>query len=165
MFSIGDKIIYGENGVCIVEEIGPLSMSQSSDKLFYTLKPLIGSGTYFAPVDSPIYMRPVMSREEAEAFILTIPDIKPAICDDSRFNHVDAFYKELFKLHTNEALVSVIKGLKLRLEEKKTKSSRAEATMKRAKEILHGELSVALEMNYKEVESYIVSRLGEDAVK
>ena len=161
MFSVGDIIIYGESGACSVEAVAPLEMSgASSDRLFYTLKPVIGSGTYFTPVDSPAYMRPVMSRDEALAFIDTIPSIEPAVCNDSRFNHVDAFYRDLFKLHTNEALISVIKGLRLRLEEKKTKSSRAEATIKRAKEILHGELSIALGIDYKEVESFIAQRNG-----
>lgn len=161
MFSVGDKIIYGENGVCTVESIGPLTMAGApKDKLYYYLSPLIGSGTYFAPVDSGAYMRPVMSRDEAEALIDAMPGIQPAICTDNRFNHVDAFYKELFKQHSCEALVSIVKGLKSRMSDRKTKSSRAEATMKRAKDILHGELSVALEIDVKDVEDYIVSRLG-----
>ena len=161
MFSVGDKIIYGENGVCTVESIGPLAMSGApKDKLYYYLSPLIG--TYFAPVDSGAYMRPVMSRDEAEALIDSMPGIQPAICNDNRFNHVDAFYKELFKQHSCEALVSIVKGLRSRMAEKKTKSSRAEATMKRAKDILHGELSVALDMDIKDVEGYIISRLGSE---
>ena len=41
-----------------------------------------------------------------------------------------------------------------------TKSARAEATMKRARDILHGELSVALDMELTEIEAYIVSRVG-----
>ena len=115
----------------------------------------------YSTVDSATYMRPVMSREEAEALIDAMPGIAPAVCEDNRFNHVDAFYKELFKQHSCEALVSIVKGLRCRMAERKTKSSRAEATMKRAKEILHGELSIALDMDYKEVEPYIVSRIGE----
>lgn len=163
MFSVGDKIIYGENGVFTVDQIAPLSMAGSDkDKLYYHLSPYVGSGTYFAPVDSGAYMRPVMSREEALALIDTIPGIEPAICNDSRFNHVDAFYKELFRLHSNEALVAVIKGLRHRMSERKTKSSRAEATMKRAKDILHGELSVALGIDFKDVEAFILSRVGEE---
>ncbi len=161
MFSVGEKIIYGENGVCTVESIAPLSGSTDGDKLYYHLRPLIGSGKYFAPVDSGAFMRPVMSRDEAEALIDAIPDIEPAICADTRFNHVDAFYKQLFKLHTCEALVSIVKGLRCRMADKKTKSSRAEATMKRAKDILHGELAVALEMDVKEIEAYIISRIAE----
>lgn len=162
MFAVGEKIIYGENGVCTVVKIAPLDMSGASqDKLYYHLAPYVGSGTYFAPVDSGAFMRPVMSREQAEALIDSIPGIEPAICSDNRFNHVDAFYKELFKKHSCEALVSIIKGLRERMNERKTKSSRAETTMKRAKDILHGELAVALEMEIADVEGYIIQRIGE----
>ena len=161
MFSVGDKIVYGENGVCIVERIAPLEMiGASKDKLYYSLRPLVGSGTYYAPVESGAYMRAIMSRSEAEEFIDSIPGIEPAICHDNRFNHVDAFYKELFKKHSCEALVSIIKGLHERMSERKTKSSRAESTMKRAKDILHGELAAALEIELSQVEAYIQSRIG-----
>ena len=164
MFSVGDKIVYGENGVCIVEKIAPLEMGGASrDKLYYSLRPLVGSGIYYAPVESGAYMRAIMSRDEADAFIDSIPGIEPAICHDNRFNHVDAFYKELFKKHSCEALVSIIKGLHQRMSERKTKSSRAESTMKRAKDILHGELSAALEIELSQVEAYIQSRIGAQA--
>ena len=163
MFLVGEKIVYGENGVCTVVKIAPLQMSGASqDKLYYYLSPYIGSGTYFAPVESDAYMRPVMGKAEALALIDSMPGIEPAICTDSRFNHVDAFYKELFKQHSSEALVSIIKGLRSRMAERKSKSSRAEATMKRAKDILYGELSVALEIELREVEGYITARLGEN---
>ncbi len=161
MYSLGDKIIYGENGVCTVVKIAPLDMSGADrQKLYYHLTPLVGSGTYFTPVDSNAFMRPVMSREEAEAFIDTIPSIEPAVCNDSRFNHVDAFYKELFRQHTCEALVAIVKGLRSRLTERKTRSSRAEVTMKRAKDMLNGELSIALGIGIDEVDDYISSRIN-----
>ena len=161
MFSVGDKIIYGENGVCTVDKIDALPMSGSPrDKMYYHLSPFVGTGVYFAPVDSNVFMRPVMSREEAEALIEAMPGIEPAICNDNRFNHVDAFYKELFRQHSCEALVAIVKGLRQRMAERKTKSSRAEATLKRAKDMLHGELAVALDINFQDVESYIQSRVG-----
>ena len=47
------------------------------------------------------------------------------------------------------------------MTDKKTKSSRAEATMKRAKDILHGELAVALDMDVKEVEPYIINCIAQ----
>ena len=162
MFEVGQKIVYGENGVCTVEKIEALAMAGAQrDKLYYHLIPLTGSGTYFTPVDSGAYMRPVMSREEAEALIDAMPGIEPAICNDSRFNHVDAFYKELFRQHSCEALVAIVKGLRSRMATRKTRSSRAEATMKRARDMLHGELSVALGLPLGEVEGYIQNRIGQ----
>ena len=137
MFSVGDKIIYGENGVFTVDKIDSLPMSGSSrDKMYYHLSPFVGTGVYYAPVDTGVFMRPVMSREEAEALIDAMPRIEPAVCNDNRFNHVDAFYKELFRQHSCEALVAIVKGLRQRMSERKTKSSRAEATLKRAREML-----------------------------
>ncbi|MDO4989708.1 MAG: CarD family transcriptional regulator [Eubacteriales bacterium] len=161
MFSVGDKIVYGENGVCTVAKVAPLDHAGASPgKLFYHLEPLIGSGTYYTPVDSGAFMRPVISREEAEALIDAMPSIEPAICRDNRFNHVDAFYKELFRQHSCEALVAIVKGLRERMNEKKTKSSRAESTMRRARDMLHGELSIALDMDISEVEPYILERIS-----
>ena len=161
MFAVGEKIVYGENGVCTVEKIEPLQISGTpKDKLYYHLSPLIGSGKYYTPVDSSAFMRPVMTREEANALIDSMPAIEPAICNDNRFNHVDAYYKELFRQHTCEALVAIVKGLRCRMAERKTRSSRAEATMKRARDMLHGELSVALDLDMSEVEDYIHTRLG-----
>ena len=161
MFSVGDKIVYGENGVCTVAKVAPLDHAGTSPgKLFYHLEPLIGSGTYYTPVDSGAFMRPVISREEAEALIDAMPSIEPAVCRDNRFNHVDAFYKELFRQHSCEALVAIVKGLRERMSEKKTKSSRAESTMRRARDMLHGELSVALDMDIAEVEPYILERIS-----
>lgn len=160
MYSIGEKIIYGEHGVCTVASIAPLdSFPGSHDKLYYHLEPLIGTGTFFAPIDSGAFMRPVMSRAEAEALLEAISGIEPAVCTDNRFNHVDAFYKELFRRHSCEALVAILKGLRGRLADKKNKSSRAELTMKRARDMLNGELSVALEMDLEEVDSLVQSRL------
>ena len=161
MFSVGDKIVYGENGVCTVEKIEPLgNTGANKGMLYYHLSPLIGSGTYFAPVDSGAYMRLVISREEAEALIDSMPNIEPAICNDNRFNHVDAFYKELFRQHSNEALVAIVKGLRCRMAQRKSRSSRAEATLKRARDMLHGELSVALDLDLDQVENYITERIG-----
>ena len=159
MFTVGEKVVYGEHGVCTVDRVAPLDGSGGAKgKLYYHLTPLIGSGTYFSPVDSGAFMRPVMNRSEAEALIDAMPGIAPAICHDNRFNHVDAFYKELFREHSCEALVSIVKGLDLRISERKTKSTRAEATMKRAKDMLYGELSVALGIELGGVENYITER-------
>ena len=122
-----------------------------------------GTAEYVSPISASAAMAwdGIERGMDREALIDAMPGIEPAICNDNRFNHVDAFYKELFRQHSCEALVSIVKGLRCRMNERKTRSSRAEATMKRARDMLHGELSVALDLPVSEVEEYIVSRLGE----
>ena len=68
MFAAGEKIIYGESGVCTIEKIAPISASEP-DKLYYHLTPLVGTGTYFSPVSSNAFMREIISAEQAEALI------------------------------------------------------------------------------------------------
>ena len=53
MFEVGDLIIYGYQGVCRVDSIGQSDISGvPSDKLYYTLVPLYGSGKIMIPVDT-----------------------------------------------------------------------------------------------------------------
>ena len=160
MFEVGDKIIYNENGVCTVEKIGPREMG-SGDRLYYTLSPMVGTGIFYAPVDSNVFMRSVMTRDEAEKFIDSIPEIEPAVCRDARFTHVDAFYKEMFRKHTCEALVALLKGIYG--QERSNRSNRIDMVTKRAKEILNGELAVAMDIPYDDIENYIQTRIAKES--
>lgn len=54
MFDVGDYIVYGNNGVCLVEKVGPLESSvMSKEKIYYTLSPCYMQGsTIFTPADN-----------------------------------------------------------------------------------------------------------------
>ncbi|MEI3085756.1 MAG: hypothetical protein V8S87_07000 [Oscillospiraceae bacterium] len=143
-----------------VSKIAPLEMGASKDKLYYYLAPLIGTGVYYSPVDSGAFMRPVISREEAEALIDAIPGIAPAICNDSRFNHVDAFYKELFKQHSCEALVAIVKGLHGKLAERKNQEQPRRVHDEAREGHPPRRASTALGIELNEVEDYIAQRIG-----
>lgn len=159
MYKIGEKIIYSENGVCTVVEVGPISMGGADkERIYYTLSPMMGTGTFYAPVDSKVFMRPVMTKAEAEEFVNGMKEIEPAICKDVRFTHVDAFYKELFKKHSCEALVAMLKGIYS--QERVNRSNRIDSVTKRAKEILHCELSVALGIPMEDMEEFITQRIN-----
>jgi len=163
MYRQGDFIIYGELGVFTVQKIAPLDIPDASeDDVFYHLMPYMGSGVHYAPVNGNAFMRPIMSAEEISAFVASIPSIAPAVCNDNRFNHVDTFYREMFKQHTNEALVAVIKGLSARMVDKKSKSSRAELLVKRARDILYSEISASLGIPVSEVPAYLTEQLGSE---
>ena len=59
MFAAGDLVVYGGEGVCRVEGIGPSGMSyDDGDRLYYHLTPLYRSGMVLTPVDTGVLMRP-----------------------------------------------------------------------------------------------------------
>ena len=67
-------IVYGNEGVCRVEEIGtPKISGVDKHREYYTLAPIYREGKVFTPVDSKVFMRPVITREEALALIDRIP--------------------------------------------------------------------------------------------
>ena len=103
MFSVGDLIVYNETGVCRVEQIGPPAFNPRERRDYYTLTPLYGAGTIYVPVDSGVFMRLVLSREEAEALIdelLTLenpyncPHGRPTIVSMSRYD-LDRKFKRI----------------------------------------------------------------------
>ena len=87
MFTEGQLVIYGGEGVCRIAAVGPSSLSGTDKtKLYYTLTPLTRSGTVLTPVDTKVLMRPILSRQEAEDFIASCPSCRrrsrrAAVCD------------------------------------------------------------------------------------
>ena len=72
MFETGTYIICGQHGVCRVEDMGPLKLTEASkDRVYYTLSQVYSQGgVIYVPADSDkIIMRPVISRKEAEKLI------------------------------------------------------------------------------------------------
>ena len=75
MFQKGDLIVYGNTGVCRVEDIGPLkNMGDSKEiKDYYILSPVFSSGVIYIPANTRVFMRPVLTKEQVDALIDRIP--------------------------------------------------------------------------------------------
>lgn len=164
MFHENDLIVYGNTGVCRVKAIGPLKgiSEASEDRMYYTLEPVYDQkGTIYTPVDTKVYMRMVISPDEARALIEKIPKIKarPLECQNQRL--LSEQYQASISTHRCEDLVQLIRTVYMRskqaLANGKKPAQVDERYMKRAKELLYGELAAALDMPYKDVELYIRS--------
>lgn len=93
MFQPGELVIYGATGVCRVESIRqPEPHSALQGKTCYLLKPLYQDGVIYTPVEnSKVSIRPVMTREEADALIDQIPTMQ-AEAQKRRLGMVDERY-------------------------------------------------------------------------
>lgn len=161
VFHEGDLVVYETTGVCRIQSIGPLDFSQG--KRYYTLIPVFGSETIYIPVDSGAFLRPAMSREDAEALIAQIPSIQEDTVSIRNLQLLSDYYQASFHSHDCADLVHLIKTIYL----KSTKAQEAgrkpsafdQRYLKRAEELLHGELAVALDIPREEVTAYIRSKL------
>lgn len=164
MFQIGEYIIYGMNGVCRVDEIGPMNMSGvDSDRVYYTLLPLYTKGSrVFTPVDNKkVIMRPVITEKEAYDLIDEMKNIE--LIDEADDKHRELAYKESLKSCDCRELVRIINTVSKRkaerLEQGKKMSACDEKYLKQAEDGLYGELAISLKMEKDKVEEFIGSRL------
>lgn len=167
MFQPGDLIIYGGEGVCRVEAIGPLALSGvKSDKLYYTLQPLYRTGTAFAPVEGKVFMRPVISREEAQALVRSIPHVREQHLEGRNLRMAGEYYQKLLSSHNCADLVQLIKTIYLKQQSAQAAGRKGgqvdERYRKRAEETLYGELAVALDIPKDSVEEYIRKTIEEE---
>ena len=165
MFEIGSRIMYGNTGVCEVEGYAtPDLPGIPRGTPYYRLRPLFQSGTIYCPVEQPkVFMRPVMSREEAEELVSLIPTISVEPFRSGRLQELSEHYRRVLGTHSTTDLVEIIKSVYCKKREAEASGRRVsqleDRYMKLAEELLHGELSVALEIPRDEVREYIRQRV------
>ena len=165
MYEIGDLIVYAGEGVCRVEEIGvPPMMGVNKQRQYYTLKPLYREGMVYAPVDTQVFMRPVITREDADALIDRIPEIEPEVYENSNLRFLNEYYQAQLQNYNCEGLIKLIRSTHAKREVMIGRGKKLglvdERYMKRAQDMLHGEFAVALGIERNEVPGYIESKLG-----
>jgi len=149
-----------------VESIGPLALDGvKSDKMYYTLQPLYRTGTVFAPVEGKVFMRSVISREEAETLVRAIPGIRERQIDSRNVRLAGETYQKLMSSHDCADLVQVIKTVYAKQQAAQSAGRKGgqvdEYYRKRAEEALYGELAVALEIPKEDVETYLIKQIEE----
>ncbi len=162
MFHENDLIVYGNTGVCRVKAIGTLEgiSSANPERIYYTLEPVYDSkGTIYAPVDSKVFMRMIMSPEEARELIAKIPEIPEKKVEYQNQRMISDQYEASLSSHKCEDLISLIRTIYVRnkkaADSGKKPAQVDERYMKRAKDLFYGELAAALGINFKDVEPYI----------
>ena len=169
MFQKGELIVYGNTGVCRVQEIGHPEGLRNIDKgrLYYTLAPVYQSGVIYAPVDTAVFMRPVLSCREAEELILQIPAISEKECGSRDQKTISDHYRGFLSSHRCEDLVQLIKTVytktKRYRQNGKKPSQVDQLYLKRAEGLLYGEFAVALGIDSSEVVPYIYRLIGKEA--
>ena len=164
MYKAGDMVVYGETGVCRIVGITVPDFAQEMNKEYYELEPIYERGTIYAPVDNKnIAMRYVMDRNEADQMIDMIPEIKTEEFTEKSTQKLTEHYKQRIKGQNTLDLITVIMSAykkKLKAEKENKKFGQIDKKyMKKAENLLYGELAVALNIEKDDVRNYIVARM------
>ena len=160
MFAVGELVVYGGEGVCRVEKIGPAAISGADkDKLYYTLAPLYRTGQVLTPVDTRVLMRPVMSGEAARTLIEEFPTLLPEETLPQNVRFLKDYYQSIVTAYDCAATARLLHTLEARrrkaIQQGKKPSQMDERYAKRAEDQLFGELGAALGIRREEVIDYI----------
>ncbi len=165
MFEAGTYIVCGQHGVCRVEGVGKLQLTEASgDKDYYTLSKVYSrGGVLYVPADSEkIVMRPVISKEEAEDLIGHMREIDMLQIDNEK--RKEEIFKQAFRTCDSREWVKIIKTLherkRIRLAKGKKVTASDERYMRTAEDNLFGELAISLGIDKNDVEQYIMDRIG-----
>lgn len=164
VFEIGEYVVCGNKGVCVVENIATLDISGvDKERKYYILKPKYQSGsTVYVPVDSSKEsIRRVLSSDEARKLIEAIPKLPLIEIPNDKLS--EQTYKECMKTNSCEEWVRIIKTIYLRKQKRIQAGRKVTAVDARyfhmAEESLYGELAVALGLNRADVEAYITGEI------
>ena len=163
MFEKGAYVIHGSNGVCRVDDIGPLVGMGAGDNEYYTLTPIYtNGGKIFSPVDNlRIVLRPVLTKAEAEQLLAKVGDLEELQITDEKKR--EEAYKQAFYSGECENLVMMLKAIYSRGLQRLSQGKRATASDERfmhmAEDCLYGELAISFDTSREEAKEMFESRV------
>ena len=165
MFSIGDTVTYGINGVCRIESETTRKV-KGENKKYLVLKPVFqDNATVYVPLDNEGLvgrMKKTLTNEEAQNIIESIPQCKEEwISSDGERTKK---FKEIMMSGDSKALTKMVRTLYLHREKQFAKGRKLHASdehlLHDAENILFGELALALGILPEEVPAYIHEKIS-----
>lgn len=170
MFEKGEYVVYGSKGVCEITDISTINISgMNREKLYYFLRPVNDrDAKIFIPVDSDkIQMRRILTQEEAESLVDSIPQIGCLWIADEKQREYS--YRQAVNGCDCRDWVRILKTLWKRNRERFAKGKKETAMDKKyfriAEDNLYTELAVSLNIDQKQVKDYITHRMEQDGEK
>ncbi|MDD6159789.1 MAG: CarD family transcriptional regulator [Oscillospiraceae bacterium] len=160
MYSAGDKVIYAGSGVCEVVEVCTPNFSRSErGRQYYRLRPFYSTETIYIPVDTSLFMRPIITAEEAKALIARIPELECAPCTGASITSLRQQYEQFFLRYDCLDYIRLLKGVEEKCRSGKKLGQTDLRYRKRAEEMLCGELAAALGLSPGEAAEEIAACL------
>ncbi|MBQ4062184.1 MAG: CarD family transcriptional regulator [Christensenellaceae bacterium] len=160
MYNKGDFVVYGNTGVCKVNDIsyGPDGV------LYYALTPMYDDCMIYAPVEGKVFMRSVMTKEDAISLIDSIPKLDAEPYYNNRIQELTLHYRSIIEEHDSISLAKLLKSI----YEKKIAANKSnkklgqvdERFMRQVQELLYGELAAVLGIEKSAVNDMILERIA-----
>lgn len=115
MFQQGQQIIYGGNGVCRIEEIAERNTGVLGVRQVYVIRLATGL-TAYVPVESNVFMRALVTPEEAAQVLTEYPSIGMRTFAGSNSKALSDQYRAIIARHDPREMLCLYKSLRTKAE-------------------------------------------------
>lgn len=164
MYKKGEYVVKVNDGICRIEDIVKMgAKTLKTGRLYYLMIPEHEKkARFYVPVENENgNFRKIMTEKEAWAFIDHIPCIDAALISDEKTR--EKRYKEALQSGSPVQLISIIKNIYIRKEERisqgKKNTAVDERYFKMAEETLYAELAFAIGGKKEEMAQVIEERI------
>lgn len=164
MYNVGDQVVYGIHGVCIVKAFEERKVDHKNAS-YLVLEPVEQEGaTYLVPAGNPAAMaklRPIITRQELDDMLRSDSVREDRWIPDE--NQRKQLYRELIVSGDRAALLQMV-GTLHRHKASQIAAGRKfhlcdENFLRDAQRLLNGELSLVLGIEQQEVAAYVVKAM------
>jgi CarD family transcriptional regulator len=160
-FRPGQLVVYGYSGVYRVEAQGPIRHIKGCDpeKTYYTLTSFHGRGTVYIPVESGVFMRPLIDYQAASDLVARASSIVGEVCLSNDLATIRKHYHSILETHDCEKFIGLIRAVNDK-ERQLAKSGKHvgrtdQDYQKKAENLVCEELSAALELPLDETKALL----------
>lgn len=162
----GDYVVYGNNGICLVEDIAPMAFSGSKEETYYILRPQsINSSTLFVPIENQKLvskMRDVMNKEQIDNLLSSRKGKEIEWIDDK--NERNNYFRGIMASGDRGELLLMISCIYLKKQELilagKKLNIADERVLKDSQKLVEEEFSYSLNLQGEDLGEYIKKSLG-----
>lgn len=160
MYSIGEVVFYGAQGICRIDcietkEIGKLATD------YYVLKPIFNTNTaVFVPIDNEALvakMQRILSKVQAETLISAMNDVDVVTPENESLRR--DMYKNILSNGDRAELLSLIKTIRIEREVRRECGKKLnindEQVLRKAEMLIGNELAYVLKITPDEAQSLI----------
>ncbi len=170
MFHVNDTVLYGTEGICVIEDIATRTFDRKTQE-YYVLRPVYGNrSTIFVPTQNEklcAKMRTLLSPEEIHDMIRAMPGVEPLWIENEAARK--QAYGEILRGGDRRALVRLMKTLYLHREKLKTTGRKFHASderfLKEAEKLLYTEVAHVLHLDPGQVPPFIRQELKKAGVE
>ena len=164
MYKVNDTVLYGAEGVCVIEEIAVKDLGGISME-YYVLKPVNReTSTIYVPTKNQKLrdkMRRILSADEIRQLIRTMPALNTIWIEDD--NERKRSYREIIQSGDRDQIIRLIKTLYLHQTEVKEMGRKVhvcdERFLKESEKILYNEFAHVLDIEPEQVLPYIFDQI------